>query len=145
MNQKDLSIKEMKQVIQIDPEHANALNYLGFTYAESGMYLDEAEELIKKALKLKPNDGYITDSLGWVYFKKGLFDQAVLWLEKATRLAPDDPIILEHLADAYTKKNLLKAALKYYKMALEKQEKEENNIKLKEKIERIKKKVRNNK
>ena len=61
----------MQKVIALDPKHANALNYLGYTYADLGRNLDEAERLVKEALKYKPNDGYITDSLGWVYYKKG--------------------------------------------------------------------------
>jgi len=108
----------MKTVIRLDPEHANALNYLGYTYAELGQNLDEAESLIKTALKQKPDDGYITDSLGWVYFKKGLFSQAVKLLETAVSLEPDDPTILEHLGDAYLKLDEKEKALQLYKRSL---------------------------
>jgi len=69
--QKEASIEIMRDVIELDPTHASALNYLGYTYADLGRNLDEAERLIKKALEYKPNDGYITDSLGWVYYKQG--------------------------------------------------------------------------
>jgi len=112
---KDRSIQAMKTVIKLDPRHTNALNYLGYTYADLGVKLDEAERLIKEALKVKPNDGYTTDSLGWVYFKKGQIDQALMMLEKAYRLVPDDPIILEHLGDVYMKLNMKAKSLDFYK------------------------------
>ncbi|MDF1591353.1 MAG: tetratricopeptide repeat protein [Desulfobacterales bacterium] len=117
-NRKDASIDAMKQVIRLDPQNANALNYLGYTYADLGRNLDEAEHLIKEALKYKPDDGYITDSLGWVYFKKGRIKEALLYLEKAVSLVPDDPIILEHLGDAYLKANQHDKALEYYQRSL---------------------------
>ena len=94
---KEASMEAMRKVIALDPKHANALNYLGYTYADLGQNLDEAERLIKEALKYKPNDGYITDSLGWVYYKKGQFQKALKYLKKAVELVPDDPIMLEHV------------------------------------------------
>ena len=74
-------------MIRLDPKNANALNYLGYTYADLGTNLDEAEKLIKEALNYKPDDGYITDSLGWVYYKKGLYENAVEMLETRLRTA----------------------------------------------------------
>ena len=104
------------------------MNYLGYTYAEMGENLDEAEHLIKEALKYKPDDGFITDSLGWVYFKKGLFDKAVELLEKAVALEPDDPIILEHLGDAYLEIDQKEKALEFYKRSLLKKEKDKADL-----------------
>jgi tetratricopeptide (TPR) repeat protein len=95
------------------------LNYLGYTYAEKGVQLDEAEELIKRALKFKPNDGFIIDSLGWVYYKKKKWDEAVIELEKAWKLAPSDPTIGEHLGDAYVRKNYWDKALRTYRKVLD--------------------------
>ena len=118
------SIEEMKTVIDLDPRHANALNYLGYTYAELGENLDEAERLIKAALKEKPDDGYITDSLGWVYYKKKLFTKALQYLEKAVSLVPDDPTILEHLGDVYLETSNTEKALEFYQRSLRKKEKD---------------------
>ena len=115
---KEASMASMRRVIELDPEHANALNYLGYTYADLGKNLDEAERLIRLALKYKPEDGYITDSLGWVYYKRGQYDLALTYLKKAVALVPDDPIMLEHLGDVYLKLNDVENALKYYKKAL---------------------------
>jgi len=133
---KEASMKLMETVIQIDPKHANALNYLGYTYADLGKNLDEAERLIKEALKYKPNDGYITDSLGWVYYKKGQYEEALAILKKAADLVPDDPTILEHLGDAYLKANDRKNALKSYQRSLQKNHKDKDAIL--QKIENLK-------
>jgi tetratricopeptide (TPR) repeat protein len=112
-------IERMKQVIALDPQHANALNYLGYTYTEMGVQLEEAEQLIQRALALKPDDGYITDSLGWVYFKQGRFQEALTVLERASRLAPEDPVILEHVGDAHRQVGQVQEAVEYYRRALE--------------------------
>lgn len=120
MGQKDKSIAAMKNVLELSPNDAEALNYLGYTYADMGIHLDEAEILIRTALSIKPNDGYITDSLGWVYFKWGRYRQALEWLSKAVKLIPDDPVILEHLGDVYLKMDSKEKALNYYQQSLKK-------------------------
>jgi tetratricopeptide (TPR) repeat protein len=117
---REASIEAMQKAIALDPKHASALNYLGYIYADLGQNLDEAERLIKEALKYKPDDCYITDSLGWVYYKKGMYEEALLYLNRAVKTCPDDPINLEHLGDAYLKVNDTKNALKFYKKSLEK-------------------------
>jgi tetratricopeptide (TPR) repeat protein len=115
---KESCIAQMKKILEINPDHAETANYIGYTYAEQGIRLDEAMDLIQKAVKLKPDSGYIIDSLGWVYFQKGLYDDAVHHLERAVKLTPDDPTINEHLGDAYRKKKDYKEALKRYERAL---------------------------
>ncbi len=128
-------IKEMKNAVRLDPEDPNSLNYLGYTYADLGMNLEEAEELILRALKLKPDDGYITDSLGWVYYKKGHYEKALATLEKAVILIPDDPILLEHLGDAFIKTHNAEKALEYYKKSLKLKKKDTKDLEIK--IERL--------
>lgn len=128
-------IKEMKNAIRLDPEDPNSLNYLGYTYADLGMNLEEAEELILRAIKLKPDDGYITDSLGWVYYKKGHYDKALATLEKAVTLIPDDPILLEHLGDAFIKTHNTEKALEYYRKSLKLKKKDTRDLEIK--IERL--------
>lgn len=116
---KDDSIAAMRQVLRIEPANANALNYLGYTYAEMGVNLDEAEQLIRKALEHKPGDGYITDSLAWVYYKRGQYKKALPLLEQAASLVPDDPIIKEHLGDVYNKLGMTEKALQSYRRSIE--------------------------
>ncbi|MFH2045754.1 MAG: tetratricopeptide repeat protein [Pseudomonadota bacterium] len=132
---KDKTIEQMKKVIKIDPQNADALNYLGYTYAEMEKYLNEAEQLILEAMKHKPGDGYITDSLGWVYFKKGKYLKAVDVLKKAVDLVPEDPVVLEHLGDAYMKINEINNALDTYSRSL-KFKKEDREVLIK-KIQEI--------
>ncbi len=129
---KDACIEEMKVVIRQDPKDHHALNYLGYTYVDLGVHLKEAESLIREALSQKPDDGYITDSLGWVFFKTGRYQEAVDTLERANELVRDDPVILEHLGDAYRKVGEPEKAVKTYRESL-KYKKEEREA-LKEKI-----------
>ena len=120
MGRKDQSIAAMKNVLRLTPNDAEALNYLGYTYADMGINLDEAEMLIQSALKIKPDDGYITDSLGWVYYKRGDYSRALKLLTKAVSMIPDDPVILEHLGDVYYQMNSKENALNYYRQSLKK-------------------------
>ncbi len=140
---KESSIEAMRRVIALEPQNASALNYLGYTYADLGQNLDEAEQLILEALKYKPDDGFITDSLGWVYYKKGDYQKALAYLKKASEIVPEDPVILEHVGDAYLKLNDKPNALKYYQKSLVKREKEKDKDieKLKEK-EALQRKIR---
>jgi len=79
------------------------LNYLGYSWVDQGLNLDKAIEMIRKAVSLRPNDGYIVDSLGWAYYRLGRYDDAVRELERAIELRPEDPVINDHLGDAYWK------------------------------------------
>jgi tetratricopeptide (TPR) repeat protein len=138
---KDKSIASMKKAIEINPKNAAALNYLGYTWAEMGVQLDEAEDLIARALKLSPNDGFYIDSLGWVYYQRGDYTRAVEQLERAVEITVDDPTIIEHLADAYEKVGRPDRALTRYREAL-KRTKEGDQIKrIREKIQRVEKKI----
>ncbi len=130
-------LKRMEMVVKIEPNHAEALNYIGYTYADKGIHLDRAQELIEKAIKNRPNAGFIIDSLGWLYFKKGYYDKAIIELKKAIKLAPEDPSISEHLGDVYFKMSDFINALKIYKstLSLKDAEKDRLNKKIKD-IER---------
>ena len=136
MGRRQDSITAMQRVIVLTPNDAEALNYLGYTYADLGINLDEAETLIQSALKIKPDDGYIADSLGWVYYKRGQYAQALKWLKKAVKLQPEDPTILEHLGDLYLKLDSTQKALNYYQRSLDR--KESNRGPLEEKIRSLK-------
>ncbi|MGB4547724.1 MAG: tetratricopeptide repeat protein, partial [Syntrophales bacterium] len=130
----DESMKQMEEVLKIDPESAEALNFIGYSYADRGIKLDEAEAMIKKALELKPGDGYITDSLGWVYFKQNRNEEAIRYLEEALRIVPDDPAIAEHLGDAYARTGRVQEAIEKYRLVLRLKPDSEN---IQEKIDRI--------
>ena len=96
--------------------------------------------MIQKAMALKPDTGYITDSLGWVYYQLEEYEKAVAELEKASRLTPDDSTIAEHLADGYYKLNQVQKALSLYEKALALEPKPDQAERLKNKIKEIKEK-----
>jgi Flp pilus assembly protein TadD len=114
------AILNMKRVIQLDPTHSDALNYLAFYYAENNILLDEAEKLVQKALEIKPDDGHYQDTMGWIYFHKGQFELAQKFLEKAYNSHPEEPVIAEHLAAVYSVKGLKDKARRVYTNLIEK-------------------------
>jgi pentatricopeptide repeat protein len=133
-------VNQMKEILRLEPDHADAMNYLGYSYADRGIHLDDALKLVQKAMTLKPNMGYITDSLGWVYFKLGQYEKASVELEKANQLTPDDPIITEHLADSYSKLHRVEKAIELYEKALKLDPKPDQIERLKSKIKEGKEK-----
>jgi tetratricopeptide (TPR) repeat protein len=100
-NRFEESVTAMQKVLKIEHDNPEALNFIGYMYADRGLNLDEAERLIRKALRLKPGNGYMLDSLGWVLFRKDRLAEAIIHLKQASELLPEDATILEHLGDAY--------------------------------------------
>ncbi len=97
----DKAEADFRQALALSPDEPLVLNYLGYSMIEKKINLNEALGMVKKAVELKPNDGYIVDSLGWAYFQLGDFEEAATHIERAVDLNPADPIIGEHLGDAY--------------------------------------------
>jgi tetratricopeptide (TPR) repeat protein len=97
----DKSEADFRKALSLSPEEPTVLNYLGYAMIERKVNLNEALGMVKKAVELKPNDGYIVDSLGWAYFQLGDYEEAAVQIERAVDLNPADPIIGEHLGDAY--------------------------------------------
>ena len=92
---------DMKKALELSPEQPYVLNYLGYSWIDQGMNLDEGMKMLKRATELRPDDGAITDSVGWAYYRLGQFDTAVEWLERASEQKGDDATIVEHLGAAY--------------------------------------------
>lgn len=92
---------DFKQALKLSPNRPDVLNYLGYSWVDQNLNLNEAMKLIRRAVKLKPNSGYYVDSLGWAHYRLGQYKDAVTFLEKAVALQPDDPVINDHLGDAY--------------------------------------------
>jgi tetratricopeptide (TPR) repeat protein len=127
-------VEHMKAVIEMDPNHVQGLNYLAFTYAEGNGDLEEAENLVRRALKIEPQDGFILDTLGWILYKKGKFQDSIKVLEAAVKNQPKEAIIAEHLGDAYNKNQLVEKARQMYKRAAETETDERKLREIKEKI-----------
>jgi len=92
---------DMKKALELKPEQPHVLNYLGYSWIDRGLHLDEAMKMIKRAVDQRPDDGYIVDSLGWAYYRIGNYQDAVKNLERAIDLKPEDPTVNDHLGDAY--------------------------------------------
>lgn len=92
---------DFRYALELDPENPNILNYLGYGLVEQRKNLDEALDMIERAVAARPDDGYITDSLGWVFYRLGRFEEAVVPMERAVELEPLDPLINDHLGDVY--------------------------------------------
>jgi len=92
---------DMKKALELFPDQPLVLNYLGYSWIDQGVHLDEGMNMIRRSVEQRPDDGYIVDSLGWAYFRTGNYGEAVKNLERAVELKPDDPTINDHLGDAY--------------------------------------------
>ena len=92
---------DFKKALSLFPEQPLVLNYLGYSWVDKNMHLDEAFKMLRRAVELRPQDGYIVDSLGWAHYRLGRYDESVKELERAVDLKPSDPVINDHLGDAY--------------------------------------------
>lgn len=137
----DETVTTLKQVIAKEPEHAAAHNYLGYLYAEKGINLEEAEFHVKKALEIKPEDGYYLDSLGWIYFQQGNYKKALDVLLRANELVPNEAVVLEHLGETYEMLGEVKKALEIYGKASKAKMEDKDRLRIQEKYERVKKKI----
>jgi tetratricopeptide (TPR) repeat protein len=92
---------DLKMALELFPDQPHVLNYLGYSWIDQGVNLDEGMRMIKRAVEQRADDGYIVDSLGWAYYRLGNMEEAVKQLERAIELKPEDPTINDHLGDAY--------------------------------------------
>jgi tetratricopeptide (TPR) repeat protein len=109
-----------RKSISLDPANsAEACNYVAFMWADHNMHLDEAEEMVNRALQFDPDNGAYLDTLGWIHYRKGKFDNALTELLRAAQnLTKPDPIVFEHIGDAYAKSNRVPQALDYWQKAM---------------------------
>jgi Flp pilus assembly protein TadD len=92
---------DLKRALELFPDQPHVLNYLGYSWIDQGVHLDEGMNMIKRAVEQRADDGYIVDSLGWAYYRTGKYDDAVKELDRAVELKPEDPTINDHLGDAF--------------------------------------------
>jgi len=145
------AIAAMQRALARNPDNANALNYIGYTWAERGEHLDEAEKMIHRAIELRPDDGFIVDSLGWVYYMRArpliqsgkaregrrYLERAARELERADQLTGGDPVISEHLGDTYLLLDQKKRALQRFEEALSLEPRDGEQPQLKQKFESL--------
>jgi tetratricopeptide (TPR) repeat protein len=129
--------KYFDKCLSLDPNFSEALNYLGYMWADLNINLNKAKVLIEKALKLEPDNSAYLDSLGWVYFRQKKFNKALQYLEKAAKLSKEpDATIFEHLGDVYYELKQWGKARDYWKKSLE----IESNPKVEEKLRKLQEK-----
>jgi tetratricopeptide (TPR) repeat protein len=129
-----LAEKDFQEALKLTPDNPQVLNYLGYSWVDQGINLDQALEMIRKAVTLRPKDGYIVDSLGWAYYRLGKFEEAAAELEKAIVLSPSDPTINDHLGDAYWKTDRKLEARFQWLRAIENKPEPEDLAKIEQKL-----------
>ena len=127
---------DLKRALALAPDQPLILNYLGYSWVDQGKNLKEGMRLIEKAVQLKPDDGYIVDSLGWAHYKQGNFKEAVRFLERAVEIKPEDPTLNDHLGDAFWKVGREREARFQWSQALSLEPEPEDVDKIKAKLER---------
>ncbi|HVN37697.1 MAG TPA: tetratricopeptide repeat protein [Myxococcota bacterium] len=151
----DRAIEAMRKALALNPDNASALNFIGYTWAERGENLDEAEKMIQRAIELRPEDGFIVDSLGWVYYMRarplvqsGKMDAAQTWieralaeLERADELTGGDPVISEHLGDTYLLRGERKRALEMFEESVQQGPRDDEQPHLHEKLESLRREL----
>lgn len=125
---------DFKRALIFNPDDADTLNYLGYTWVDRSENLTEAFELIEKAVELQPESGAITDSLGWAHYKLGRYDEAKTYLEKAVVLTPYSATIIDHLGDAYWQLGRKREAAYQWRRALEYDPTDEERVAIEMKI-----------
>ena len=125
------AIAIMRRIVDKNPDHADALNYIGYSLVEEGRELERALALIKKADGLKPENGYIVDSLAWAYFRLGRLEEAWKHIQRAVALSKDDPTMWEHYGDIAKQSGRADKAKKGYQNALKFQHEDPARIKKK--------------
>ena len=125
---------DLKEALKLYPDQPHVLNYLGYSWIDQGINLDDGMRMIRRAVEQRPDDGYIVDSLGWAYFRLGNYDEAVKNLERAVELKPDDPTINDHLGDAYAKTGRTLEAQFQWSHARDLKPEPEDLVKIKQKL-----------
>lgn len=131
--------KVFLRILESNPDHAPTLNYLGYMWADGGVHLERATEMLTRAVGQEPSNGAFVDSLGWVYFRQGKLDLAEKYLSDAARLLPRDSTVHEHLADVVAKRGDYTRALELYRVALALEPEAKDEAKIRSKMAEVEK------
>lgn len=130
-----LAEADMRKALELSPNQAQVLNFLGYSYLEMNQNLDEALSLIERAVAANPNSGAITDSLAWAYFRLGRYQDAVEPMERAATMEPVDPVVTDHLGDVYWAVGRKLEAQFQWRRALSYDPEEKDAIRIRRKLE----------
>ena len=131
-----LAEADLQKALQLSAEQAMVLNYLGYSWIDQNRNLKQGLALIEKAVRQKPDDGYIVDSLGWAHYRMGNYKEAVKHLERAVELRPEDPVLNDHLGDAYWRVRREREARFQWDQALTLKPEPEDAEKIKKKLQK---------
>jgi Tfp pilus assembly protein PilF len=106
IGQTDEAVVQMEKILEKNPNHADALNFVAYTWTTQGVRLKDAEDMLKRAMKAKPGNAFILDSFGWNQFMLGKHRNALIYLEKAVGIKGDEETILQHLVEVYSKNQM---------------------------------------
>ena len=118
INNWNLAEKDLLHALKLEPQQPDLLNYLGYSWIDRNKNLEEATQMVVAAVKARPNDPQIIDSMGWIFFKSQNYDMAAEYLEKAAEITPYDSVINDHLGDTYWKQGRHNEAIFQWKRAL---------------------------
>jgi tetratricopeptide (TPR) repeat protein len=131
-----LAETDLQRALKLSPDQSVVLNYLGYSWVDQNKNLKQGMALIEKAVRLKPDDGYIVDSLGWAHYRLGNYKDAVKFLERAVELKPDDPVLNDHLGDGFWRVGREREARFQWEQALTLKPEPEDAEKIKKKLEK---------
>ncbi|MGB7287979.1 MAG: tetratricopeptide repeat protein, partial [Salaquimonas sp.] len=130
-----LAEADFKKALELAPDQPDVLNYLGYSWIDQGINLEEGLDMVKKAVELRPNSGFIIDSLGWAYYRLGRYEDAVTELLRAVELMPSDPVVNDHLGDAFWKTDRKLEAVFQWKHALSNDPNDEDKANIEKKLQ----------
>lgn len=130
-----LAEADLQKALQLFPDQPLVLNYLGYSWVDQGVNLQPGLKLIERAVQLKPDDGYIVDSLGWAHYRLGNYKQAAKYLERAVELRPEDPTLNDHLGDAFWRIGRRREAQFQWSQALTLKPEPEDAVKIQAKVD----------
>lgn len=131
-----LAEADLQKAMQLSPDQSLVLNYLGYSWVDQGVNLQQGLKLIERAVQLKPDDGYIVDSLGWAHYRLGNYKQAAKYLERAVELRPEDPTLNDHLGDAFWQVGRKREAYFQWSQALTLKPEPEDAVKIQAKLDK---------
>jgi tetratricopeptide (TPR) repeat protein len=126
---------DFRKALELNPEQPQVLNYLGYSLVEKQIKLDEALDMIERAVAARPDSGYIVDSLGWVLYRLGRYEEAVVHMERAAELMPVDPIVNDHLGDVLWAVGRTREAQFQWTRALSFDPEEKDAVRIRRKLE----------
>lgn len=131
----DKAEADFRKALELNPDQPQVLNYLGYSLVEKRMKLDEALDMIERAVAARPDSGYIVDSLGWVLYRLGRYEEAIVHMERAAELMPVDPIVNDHLGDVLWSVGRIREARFQWTRALSFDPEEKDATRIRRKLE----------